>query len=464
MTRSPFDNDEFLYEFFEAVPMCVIIAMYASSKMLRDRVALYADQLRERVKRGALVPSRSAPPCYVVLQCRRREFFGVLAAGPRHSLATSRDGLLASFGHGSYGKLGNTVANSSACPRLVRFFGSIRVVQVAAGGRHSCALSASGRCFSWGANDRCQLGLGKEAPGCVDSPQSVRCPDVVEIACGDEHTLFLAGDGTVRACGSRKVAGLPNLDLEGEDACVALPTTLPRLADAGVFVSRIAANGGHSLALDDRGRVYSWGKGDGGRLGHGDDQPKLEPTLVKALMREKILSIDCGAESSCAIAAPAVSVSKHHKKRPRKRFFWWGVENGLSYITDYLADDAWRRPTLCPGLLPPDEDADEATATKSDIAFVALGGGIAGAVVVNKGDGKAYQVNRDVASGRLRRRPLNLPRPCLAAACADHHFLCLLNDGSVVVAGCGNDGRLGLGEHVNSATLPTAITTLPWLL
>ena len=57
-----------------------------------------------------------------------------------------------------------------------------------------------------------------------------------------------------------------------------MPTLLWRLAD-DAFVTKIAACGAHSLALDARGEVYSWGDGDGGRLGHGDDGPKLEPTI-----------------------------------------------------------------------------------------------------------------------------------------------------------------------------------------
>ena len=38
-------------------------------------------------------------------------------------------------------------------------------------------------------------------------------------------------------------------------------------------VKMIAAHpeGKHCLALTGGGEVYSWGNGDGGRLGHGDD-------------------------------------------------------------------------------------------------------------------------------------------------------------------------------------------------
>ena len=35
----------------------------------------------------------------------------------------------------------------------------------------------------------------------------------------------------------------------------------------------------HTLCLDDRGRVFSFGHGANGRLGHGDTKDRLSPTL-----------------------------------------------------------------------------------------------------------------------------------------------------------------------------------------
>lgn len=51
----------------------------------------------------------------------------------------------------------------------------------------------------------------------------------------------------------------------------------------------------HYLALSSDGEVYSWGNGEGGRLGHGDPLSREEPTLIISLLVEKIVHVACGS-------------------------------------------------------------------------------------------------------------------------------------------------------------------------
>lgn len=48
-------------------------------------------------------------------------------------------------------------------------------------------------------------------------------------------------------------------------------------------------------------QVHSWGNGDGGRLGHGDSNSREEPTLVQELQGKTVVSIACGSTYSAAI-------------------------------------------------------------------------------------------------------------------------------------------------------------------
>lgn len=57
----------------------------------------------------------------------------------------------------------------------------------------------------------------------------------------------------------------------------------------------------HYLALTKEGRVYSWGCGDGGRLGHGDFSSRDDPTLIQHLVGKNIVSVACGGSYSAAI-------------------------------------------------------------------------------------------------------------------------------------------------------------------
>ena len=71
------------------------------------------------------------------------------------------DGQVYTWGQDFRGQLGlgrrKLGANS---PQHLRSLSSIPLVQIAAGGEQSFALSVSGGVFSWGRNDCGQLGLG----------------------------------------------------------------------------------------------------------------------------------------------------------------------------------------------------------------------------------------------------------------------------------------------------------------
>jgi alpha-tubulin suppressor-like RCC1 family protein len=48
-------------------------------------------------------------------------------------------------------------------------------------------------------------------------------------------------------------------------------------------IVKLATGRSHVLALDVKGRVYSWGKNDHGQLGHGDKSDKDFPSKIASL-------------------------------------------------------------------------------------------------------------------------------------------------------------------------------------
>lgn len=69
--------------------------------------------------------------------------------------------VLATFGNGDCGRLGHS-SFDHACeevPRVVRALVGVQpLASVAAGGAHTAALDGSGTLFTWGLNDKGQLG------------------------------------------------------------------------------------------------------------------------------------------------------------------------------------------------------------------------------------------------------------------------------------------------------------------
>jgi len=76
----------------------------------------------------------------------------------------------------------------------------------------------------------------------------------------------------------------------GEDGQLGLGDTSdqdePTYVDAlrGVGVRQIACGSGHTVVLTVDGEVYTWGRGDDGRLGHGDNGWKVRGLLLLKLM------------------------------------------------------------------------------------------------------------------------------------------------------------------------------------
>lgn len=72
----------------------------------------------------------------------------------------------------------------------------------------------------------------------------------------------------------------------------------PKLITAlsGLEVVAIACGGAHSACLTARGRVYTWGKGRYGRLGHGDSEDQLLPKLVSYILLHMLIGVKMANE------------------------------------------------------------------------------------------------------------------------------------------------------------------------
>ena len=88
---------------------------------------------------------------------------------------------------------------------------------------------------------------------------------VIKLACGWDHCLALSSDGVVRSWGSGQNGKLGR----GTEESAAEPMIVSGLL--GQRVVHIAAGCEHSIALTENGVLYTWGHGDGGRLGRGDN-------------------------------------------------------------------------------------------------------------------------------------------------------------------------------------------------
>lgn len=223
-------------------------------------------------------------------------------SGGRHALALTYDGRVFSWGDGDDGKLGHNSRMNLDAPRLVtalRFANTRkRVVEVACGSSHSAAITNNGELYTWGLGDYGRLGHGdvktQLRPKRVQALKTYR---VTQVACGsrDAQTLAVTDDGTMWSWGD---GDFGKLGRGGSEGCN-VPHPVDRLQDMGVV--QIECGAQFSLALTRDGRVWTWGKGDYCRLGHGTEAHVRKPQPVEGLQGVRVVHVAVGALHCLAV-------------------------------------------------------------------------------------------------------------------------------------------------------------------
>lgn len=141
-------------------------------------------------------------------------------------------------------------ASVSTEPLLEAVLSEQRVIFVAAGSAHSAAVTEDGGVHMWGDNTHGQCGLlglsvipNPTPVGVVDHEATPSPPvKILEVACGDQHTLALSAKHEVWAWGSGCQLGLNTSTF---------PVWKPQKVEclAGKHVLQVACGASHSLAL-----------------------------------------------------------------------------------------------------------------------------------------------------------------------------------------------------------------------
>ena len=143
---------------------------------------------------------------------------------------------------------------------------------------HNLAITADGSVWNWGVGLFGRLGHGDQQAQLL--PKKVAAftgRRAVAVSAGTHHSLALTADGSAWSFGCGWNGGLGHGDTQTQ--------LLPKKVEAfaGQRVVAVSAGAHHSLALTADGAVFTWGKGERGCLGHGEDvSDQLLPKKVAA--------------------------------------------------------------------------------------------------------------------------------------------------------------------------------------
>jgi len=203
---------------------------------------------------------------------------------------------------------------------------------------------------------------------------------------------------------------------------------------------RLALGVGHSLVLTSKGKIFSFGDGSYGALGHGDRSNQVVPKRIASLDEENIVSLSAGVFHSVALS-----------------------QNGDVYT---FGEGSFGR--LGHGKVDEEIFSPKRVAALQGEGACAIAAGCNHCLVLTQ-SGKVFSFGKGI-NGRLgssnthiKFKPEVVKRllrcRVIAIAAGAAHSLVLTNEMEVLSFGMGRFGRLGHGDEADQ-TKPTTITTL----
>lgn len=250
-----------------------------------------------------------------------------IAAAAEHSLALTSSGEVYSWGHASHGALGLGRArhgHREFTPRMVSALHGVKVASISAGYYGSAAIDTGGRAFVWGAGTFGQLGLGGMEH--VHVPKALPLPgggEVRQVVQGFQHGLALTRGGQVFVWGNDTNGCLG----QGDGVWVRAPILTPKHLPLGREARFVACGYNHSMAVAEDGSAWAWGNSGaasagiwdlnadygGGQLGLGDDTHRGSPHRIVRVMPNRYKHIDVrAADRSQHWKALGVSAGHNH--------------------------------------------------------------------------------------------------------------------------------------------------------
>ncbi|KAM7097620.1 protein RCC2 isoform 2-T4 [Molossus nigricans] len=246
-------------------------------------------------------------------------------------------------GRNEKGQLGHGDTKRVEAPRLIEGLSHEVIVSAACGRNHTLALTETGSVFAFGENKMGQLGLGNQTDA-VPSPAQIMYngQPITKMACGAEFSMIMDCKGNLYSFGcpeygqlghnsdGKFIARAQRIEYDCELVPRRVAIFIEKTKDGqilpvpNVVVRDVACGANHTLVLDSQKRVFSWGFGGYGRLGHAEQKDEMVPRLVKLFDLPGRGASQIYAGYTCSFAVSEVG-----------GLFFWGATNTSRESTMY---------------------------------------------------------------------------------------------------------------------------------
>eukprot|EP00736_Rhodelphis_marinus_P005787 Rmarinus@m.6743 len=297
------------------------------------------------------------------------------------------------------------------------------------------AIRGAGYISCWGKNATGECGVEKKEsvsrPTVVDM---IRGGGAVDVACGSCHTVivllsgevFSFGDNKYGQCGHPIGAGFPTIPL-------------PIGGLLGHRAKSVACGAGHTVILTDDQRVFTFGVGMHGQLGHGEFANETSgPREITTLKKTAVIGVACGMAHTILLDVHGMVWG-----------FGWNVHGqlGLGHKENMNAPIQ---------IVDVEGPVTHVHCGAAHTVFVTDAGGI-----WTTGSGSTGQLGHGSTEDICRPRGIETlkDKRVVCAYGGEEFTICLTSRQQVYSWGLNNAGQLGLGD-LDARSLPVAVAAL----
>lgn len=230
-----------------------------------------------------------------------------VAAGQQHTCAVLDNASVKCFGRNYWGNLGSTNNLGTITPNVVPVTVDLAPgdvpVDVTAGQDHTCVLLASGGVKCFGSNTYGQYGNGASGNSPQATPTAVNLPPgrtATAVTAGNFHTCVLLDDASVACFGNNSYGQLgstTNFETYNPN-----PTPIAVNLGVGVNVVQVSAMGWNTCVLTGAGEMKCFGGNWSGETGAPPAPPSASPIPTTINLPSRPLQISAGSGTNCALS------------------------------------------------------------------------------------------------------------------------------------------------------------------
>ena len=259
----------------------------SAAKTTEGRIFVWGENSTGQLGDGSILNKTVPTDITGQFDLETNEVIVVISLGAVHSAAFTSKGRLFTWGGNAYGQLGDGTGGIKVNPTEITQFLTYTegefIIGIDLGRYNTVVLTSKGDVYTFGLNDRGQLGDGtldnKNTPTDIKAQFSLEPEETfIKVASGYSHMLLITSQHRIFTWGDNEFGQLGDGDTVHKSTPIEITSQLA--FQEGETVNSIALGDGYTAMITSLGRFLTWGNNDEGQMGNIETSTVLIPTSV----------------------------------------------------------------------------------------------------------------------------------------------------------------------------------------